>query len=188
MIVLAGCGSESKNAVAPKSLPPPGDMDSPITVSDGSTHLRHPVIQVADDIDEDDGKHYTHGEINDSGFVGVSLECTSGCSAGKGPYPLGSNWKIEFADNSNKKLAKTREMASATVKTHFYGNPIQPSSGTTGEVVEGSDDLLKIYKASITKGTSEGQTLTCDLAPGTKCEMKVHYCNNSGTNTLPGCQ
>ncbi len=165
LLLLTGCAPKTAKIV------PPGDMDSPITVSDGSTHVKHPSFQFKYEGD-DDGTNYTTAEVNDGGdYTTAHFQCTSGCSDTTS-YTLSAPWKIEFADNDAhgpNKAAKMRQAASGNLMVHFYGNAIQLNGGAGG--IDIDEEAYRLYSAKLPL-----TSVKCDraTAPGT-CIMAVTH-------------
>jgi hypothetical protein len=168
IVVLAGCSQQPSN---PKPNPNPGagrpDMDSPIIISDGSTHISHPLFCVKGDAD---GSVF----VEDAGYQVVKLECVSNIACpGNAPISLIAGWSLDVRNAIGLKIVTLKSKDNKHITAHFHGNPIDPE---TDGMNAGNIDIqqtLTLDHATLTNGNGKKYPLQCDDSP---CQFKIHYC------------
>lgn len=186
-LILASCSSPGLKEPSKKVGIQQG-MDSPITVSDGSTYLRHPAFTIKNEQNSDDSNNYEIAiHVNDSGFMAYKIRCLTGCSA-PNPTPLTGSWKVELWDNVNAPASGTKygvikPVSGPDVKVHFFNNPVQvvPDGTDPGQtdVVEGNN-TLKAALLYNNGATSSPTPFVCSSSP---CKIRINYCNDPGVPT-----
>jgi hypothetical protein len=177
LCMIALLTSCSKDQSSPQPTPEAyvfggGSMDSPIIVSDSSTHAQHKVFHT------NAGGFYVY----DSGYTVVKLTCVKdiscpGSSPGAKPYySLTYPWTLDVLDSVSAKIVTlSSDNTQTIIPLNYYNNPVDitPVSASTDLGVAN----LTFNKATLTIG---GQTynLQCgDGAPGTKdCVLWIDYC------------
>jgi hypothetical protein len=147
-------------------------MDSPIIISDGSTHLRHPKFHQTNN-----GVIY----IND-GTAATTLTCKSYCTITTGSSTststsLAPPWQLDVFDSSNTKIVTLTTQDSITISANFYANTVDITDDTThaetltyADINQGS---LKFNKAILTNGGGSTSQVQCSDGSGEVCDMRI---------------
>jgi hypothetical protein len=174
IVALAGCSQEKEPGVKPV-----GSMDSPIIISDGSTHLKH----------KGSGSDFQityNGStdpviVNDTGYMVGKGQCVSGVSNCPSSFTkqLVAAWTLDVydEDNGNNKTMTVGSPDNKMILTYYYGNPIDPKADKSGDTA-GTDLVQHDWDfdyAVFTNGDGSAPvTITCTSTP---CKLKIHYSN-----------
>jgi hypothetical protein len=173
IVVLAGCSVTRKSEKKPL-----GSMDSPIIISDGSTHLKHKG-SVSDFQITYNGSN-DPVIVSDPGFTVKKGECVAGVSncASSFMKQLVAGWTLDIYDQDNfgNKTMTVGSPDNKVILTYYYGNPVDPQPDKNETV--GTDliqhDLDFDYAVFTNGDGSAPVTMNC---PGTTCKLKIHYSN-----------
>jgi len=168
IVVLAGC-TKSEQSESKKG--PVNGMDSPIIISDGSSHLKHKGTGSDFQIT---GNNVT---VSDPTFKVGAGECWKGISSCPPSFmALATPWSLDIYDSNGVKIMTTSSTDNVTVTTTFYDNPIIPAKDASGDT-NGTDLKQKDYtfqNAMFTTGGSSPVAITCTSSP---CKLRIHYTN-----------
>jgi hypothetical protein len=183
--VLAGCGQEASNDAAQKEKGKGNSMDSPIIISDNSTHLKHKA-----------GAGNINFEVAGNAFVVIASSAGSvntvefkgdGWSASPGTVSVSPGWALTFysdAAGTAQTLALTSPASAAnTIATATFSNAVKLSTDNSADETAGGtsiDDATTAYQSvNLTPSTGGTAKLYVCSTPGAgKCKIKLHYGGN----------
>ena len=179
-LLFAGCAPKPGQEKAPPAKK--DGMDSPITVSDGSTHLHHGSFVIKNEKNDDDARNVIHVHISDANFTGFWVSCASGCAAANSTA-LPTQWALQLWDGPNgtgTNIATMRSPDDADIKIHYFGRKIHPEVDPAGsvDIVQDNDLFSKFKSAKFYSGTTSvtgmaTQTFSCTSSP---CTVRIDYC------------
>lgn len=163
IVVLTGC--PATNQVGTKG------MDSPIIISDGSTHLRHKGS-------DSDFQITNNGVIvNDSGYTATILECKGAATCpGGSAISLVKGWTMDVFDVNSVKILTINSTDNVKVVANFYAHPIDTQRDASGDT-QGSDITQHDYtfkSASFSNGDGTTAAISCAAS---HCKLRITYHN-----------
>jgi hypothetical protein len=186
LIVLAGCGKEAGDGSTSAKPVVKGDgtMDSPIIISDGSTHLRHKA-----------GTSNSHNPdfttISPKIFAVVAASTASVSSI---EFVTGGGWTCSIQNPvmpwtltvySDAGTTKTLTLSSpnspsTTIATGVFSNAVMSSIDNTDTSGGTSldDTTSNIKQVSYTPSGGGSTTFTCSNPGHHSCVVKLHYGGN----------
>ena len=191
-VVLASCSTPAPGPqTAQNKKPIAVPMDSPIIVSDGSTHLRHRG-SVRDFQITTSGSNF-EAIVNDSGGTVGKGECANVGTTCPSDFQnvLVAPWTLKVYDsNSNLVMTITPSKTSTsevdaiingTNVSNVYasgdnsGDSKDPNSAAVGGDISTPYNTNNFSFAKFTNGSSgsKEETITCASSPG--CKLKIHY-------------
>jgi hypothetical protein len=186
VVALTGCSTPNPSATPAPGSGPFKAMDSPIIISDGSTHLRHKGANA--DFQITDSGAFVEAIVNDAGFQVGKGESVKGVLAAVCPAdfqkPLVQGWKMQVFDNSNTLVMTltTSNSPSPEVDTTFSVSNVFTSADGSGDTATnagpGSDvgtapNVNNFTSAIFTNGGGGSpETITCNSSP---CKLKIRY-------------
>lgn len=165
MAMLTGCTAKQATL----------GMDSPIHITDGSTHLRHKGTNSDFQI-----TNYARAEqviVYDPGYTVKNGECKGVQSC---PPSFTNNlvapWTLDVFDGGNK-IMTVSSADNATVVANFYAHYIDPEVDASGDTI-GTDITQHDYTFKSAVFTNGGggspASIVCNSSP---CKLKIHYKN-----------
>lgn len=141
--------------------------DSPIIVSDGSTHLRHsPNFQTSG----------TTATVNESGRHVTNLTCAGPMSCAGSRIALSPGWRLEVFDAANARGNRIVTLTSAnnTQVSATFANAFTQGHDTSGDTPNGVDlgRSETFNSARLTNGGAP-TVLSCNGHSG--CKILIHY-------------
>lgn len=175
-VVLAGCPWNSPSDFFTKGLGEPNG-DSPIVVSDGSTHLRHK--GAAKDFSIAGGATTVTATVINA--TATTLNCNKNANCPGAPYNL-SNWSLTVYDSGGFAIMTVKPGAAAnTIDAIFQSASVDDSKDGSSDT-QGSDVSVSTAFASAglyNNGSTTPIPLTCTSNPtgnsSTYCKLKIDY-------------
>jgi hypothetical protein len=182
LAALAGCSSTANDeqiGKAKKTITVQG-MDSPIIVTDGSTHLKHKGSTADFQITTNNGS--TVATVKDSGFTAQNIECVIGITSCPTAFSnLVAGWSLNVNDGNSTLIATIMSPAGTNnneVDANFIANSVNLLKNTSDTPNSDGTDIvqptLKFASAAFTNGNGATATVTCATSP---CKLKIHYKN-----------
>jgi hypothetical protein len=151
-------------------------MDSPIVISDGSTHLRHKGSNGDFQIAPNGAGTFDQVTVNDSGYKVKTVDCVGVTTCPPAfTNPLVTPWTLDVLAGGTK-IMTVSSADNMTVVTNFFVGNVFTSVDGSGDT-NGSDVAQHDYSfssATFTNGGAQPVTLTCSSSP---CKLKIHYKN-----------
>jgi len=141
--------------------------DSPIVVSDGSTHLRHsPTFQTA-------GKTAI---VNEAGRHVTNLTCAGPINCGSSPIPLKPGWVLDVFDAANAGGNRILTLTSANdvLVSATFTNSFTQGPDTSGDTTNGTD-LGRSEMFTSARLTNGGAPMVLNCTGHTGCKIFIHY-------------
>ena len=169
IVVLTGCQAAKQN---PTGNDGKTGMDSPIVISDGSTHLRHKGSNGDFQIAPNGAGTFDQVTVNDSGYTVKTVDCVGVTPC---PSALVAPWTLDVLAGGTKIMTVSSADNMIVVTNFFVGNvftSIDSSGDTNGSDIAQHDDSFN--SATFTNGGALPVNLTCPSSP---CKLKIHYKN-----------
>jgi len=183
IIVFTGCtakrGQPQPNSGKPGAVGTP--VNSPIIISDGSTHIRHKGMSNGDfHIVNDSGA--PHIVVDDSGYSATTLECVMGVACpNNAAITLVGGWTMDiFAldsedSNTTIKILTIKSADNSRIVLAFHRNPIDPEYDAMLGGTDIIENNLTFKSATLTNGGATIQ-FSCPTATTTpSCEIRINY-------------
>ena len=141
--------------------------DSPIVVSDGSTHLRHsPAFQTA-------GSTAT---VNEAGRHVSNLTCAGRINCGSSPIELKPGWSLDVFDaaNAGGNRILTLNSANNTLVSARFTNPFTQGPDTSGDTANGAD-LGRGEMFTSARLSNGGAPMVLNCTGHNGCKIFIHY-------------
>jgi hypothetical protein len=141
--------------------------DSPIVVSDGSTHLRHsPNFQTSG----------TTATVNESGRHVTTLTCTGPINCGSSPVSLKPGWSLDVFDAANARGNRILTLTSANnaLVSATFTNSFTQGPDTSGDTTNGTD-LGRGEMFTSARLTNGGGPTVLNCTGHTGCKILIHY-------------
>ncbi len=184
LFVFTGCTTQSPPANQAESPAKAGSnknsMDSPIVVSDGSTHLRHQGKSPRHDFDLGaDGNGHVQASLQ-MPSTSLDLFCHSGnftsCTNMTALAPLVAGWQVVILDAGGSPIVTIASADNVTVTSTFISalHVDEDSSGDTSGGTEFThDNTFKSFTLTNGTGGTGNGTYTCNDTG--KCKIKIRF-------------